>query len=248
MVRFLQRILYKFCHTCGAKRSRTVRYAYPLIFTTISLIGAAVILPDDTSYVRITSNASEVKSGEEFTIDVYAGAHVPVNAVNIELKYFEDLIEIKSINTGKSVITIWTQEPYTESGKVILSGGTYRKGFIGEHLIASIKAEAKTSGQAIFSTTGIQFFAGDGTGDQVPADDLDSESLVILVDPEAKDFTASVSVAIYTDIDGDGYVSFSDISAFMSAWSSGVAKYDFNNDNRMTFSDFAIILADSFYK
>ena len=150
MVRFLQRILYKFCHTCGAKRSRTVRYAYPLIFTTISLIGAAVILPDDASYVRITSNASEVKSGEEFTIDVYAGAHVPVNAVNIELKYFEDLIEIKSINTGKSVITIWTQEPYTESGKVILSGGTYRKGFIGEHLIASIKAEAKTSGQAIF--------------------------------------------------------------------------------------------------
>jgi hypothetical protein len=58
----------------------------------------------------------------------------------------------------------------------------------------------------------------------------------------------TVTVRIVTDIDGDGSVSLADLSRFMTAWASKTEVYDFSGDGRMTFRDFAIILADSFFK
>ena len=248
----VKRILYFFCTTCRPNKSRTVRYAFPLVVTALSFAGAALIFPENASFIRLESSVSSVSSGESFSIDVYATAHIPVNAISITLTFPTDTIAITGIDTGESVITIWTTEPSVEDGKVLLSGGTFRKGFIGEHLIATINAKALATGNAEFLAGDISLLAGDGSGTAVSVEDSGAESLVVAVDTttvgQLTTISSTASVVIYTDIDGDGKVTMSDVLDFMGAWASRDLKYDFNGDNKMNFKDFGIILSDSFYK
>ncbi|MFT5036566.1 MAG: hypothetical protein ACI9VM_000128 [Candidatus Azotimanducaceae bacterium] len=253
---YLKRLLYSVCQSCRPNKSRTVRFAFPLVFSALAFVGAAAVLTSDgSSYIRIATNNSLVDSGEFFSIDVFVSSHVPVNAVDLAVSFPEDQIEIDGIDTGESVVTIWTRDPYTENGTVFLQGGTFRKGFLGEHLIATINARAISGGTAKFSVDDIRLLAGDGQGSTVSIQDTGYESLTVYVGEEAAEsavttgtLEGALRVGIYTDIDGDGDVDIGDIRAFMSAWSTNSTKYDFNGDGKMSFIDFAIILADSFFK
>lgn len=220
---------------------------------TLALASAAVITSTQESYIKIETENSAVDENELFTIDVSVGAHVPVNAIDIGISFPKDQIEVVGIDTGESVITLWTEEPYVDNGTVILRGGTFRKGFLGEHLVAQINARARTNGSAKFSVDDVRLLAGDGRGSTVTIAETGYESLMMYVSVEGQDpanvvVEGDVKVGIYTDIDGNGTVDMSDILAFMSAWRSKDTKFDFNNDGRMTFVDFGIILADSFFK
>lgn len=254
MKKRLQRLVYYLCVLCKPHKSRTVRYAFPLAFASLVFLGASVLTSGTASYVKLSSDKTYVKSGEFFTIDVYAGAHIAANAVDIQIAYPEDQIKIEGIDTGTSVITIWTTEPYAEDGLIVLRGGTFRKGFLGEHMIAQINARAKEAGSAKFSADSVQLLAGDGRGTDITIKDTGYQSHTMYVDVTADDKTgemtieASVQIAIYTDIDGDGKVDMKDILSFMNAWRDKSTLYDFNGDGKMTFKDFGIILSDSFFK
>mgnify|MGYP001207012103 CR=1 FL=1 len=233
------------------KRRGTVRYMFPALATIIGLLGAAVITSTDVSYVRLQTNSSLVEAGKEFSVDVYAYAHVPVNAVDITIAFEPGSVEVKAVDIGQSVLTIWTEEPIIEDDKVILRGGTFRKGFLKEHMIARIDLKAKETGSQQVSVSDVMLLAGDGEGSFVETSTSTNGSVSFFVydenvDPES--ISVNVEVRVVTDIDGDGEVSLKDISAFMAAWSNGGAVYDFNNDGRMTFRDFSIILADAFFK
>lgn len=243
---WIKRIAYYFCIACKPRKSKTVRYAFSLTFIAAAALSAAALLIDTESYIRIESSEKTIESGKTFAVDVYAGAHVPVNAVNISLSYPEDQVTVSGIDVGRSVITIWAQDPYVDGDTVVLQGGTFRKGFLGEHLIATINFKALHSGRAEFSIADIDLLAGDGTGDSVSVTDLDQNSLAVYVANEDGSLEGVVDFKISTDIDGDGNVGFDDVQTFMSAWSSRVVLYDFNDDSKMNFTDFAIILANSF--
>lgn len=239
------------------KRSRTIRYTFPLVFTAVAFLGATAFFSEESSYIHISTHERSVNAGELFSIDVSAGAHVPVNTVDIRVGFPEDQIEIDGIDVGQSVITIWTVDPYVDGNEVVLQGGTFRKGFLGEHLIATINARAKESGVAKFTIDKSRFLAGDGRGTSVTITDTGYESLTMYVDVEALEgetsdgvtkLGGSVAIGIYTDINRDGGVDMNDVLSFMSAWRSEEQAYDFNQDGRMSFVDFAIILADSFFK
>jgi hypothetical protein len=243
----------------GIKKSRTVRsaFAFPLFFTVAALLGAAVIDSQNESYIRIESSQNTVKAGESFTIDVYVSAHVPVNAVDIALDFPKDQVDITGIDVGRSVITLWTEEPFVENNAVILRGGTFRKGFLGDHLIATINARAETSGLATFEVGDIVLLAGDGTGSRVEVTENSNQRTQLYIANEDGTFYASgdtvgvegaVTVRILTDIDGDGLVSVNDLSRFMTAWTKRDQIFDFSGDGRMTFRDFGIILSDTFFK
>ncbi|MDA8596747.1 hypothetical protein N9L26_00215 [Candidatus Pacebacteria bacterium] len=250
---YLKRLLYFFCSSCKPNHSRTVRYAFPLTFVAATLLGAAVLTSSNTSYIKIATNNSQVEAGEFFTIDVLVGAHVPVNAIDIAIAFPSDQIEIDGIDTGESVITIWTEDPYVENNTVVLSGGTFRRGFEGEHLVAQINARARTDGTAKFTVDDVRLLAGDGRGTTVSITDTGYESLTLDValageGDDQMTIEGTVKVGIYTDIDGNGKVDMADVLSFMKAWRTQSSTFDFNNDGRMTFVDFAIILADSFFK
>ena len=238
-------------HAVRFKRNSTVKTMFSFsILGILLLLGASAITSNNVSYVRLQADKTTIEAGQNFSLDVYAYAHVPVNAVDVTLRFESDAVEVIGVDKGQSVITLWTEEPIIEKDKVILRGGTFRKGFIGEHKIATINLTAKKSGESQFFAANVILLAGDGKGTPVSVAEADDTSVNLYVYDENTDpanIGVNISISIVTDIDGDGKVSLKDISAFMGAWSSKTHVYDFNGDGRMSFKDFSIILADVFF-
>ncbi len=233
-------------------KSLTVRYMFPVVLSLAAILGASAISSVDSSYVRLNPSKTIVMSGEQFYIEVYAYAHVPVNALDIAIQFDPNSLDIMSVDKAQSVLTIWSQEPKVQNNSITFGGGTYRRGFIGEHLIATIKVKAKSSGKTEFLIKNAQFLAGDGKGTPVllTQDPENSEKSFIIYNQneDPAKISADFGLGISADIDGDGTVTLKDISSFMAAWYSGGITYDFNNDSKMNFIDFSIILARSFFK
>lgn len=242
---WLQRILYFFCARCRPGRAKTVYYTFSAFWLLAGIAVAASVLSSSTSEVSIVSSSDRIVAGQPFKLEVFANSAVPVNAIDVTVSYPEDKVELKEIDTGLSVITIWTVEPYEDNGTVFLQGGTFRKGFLGKHLIASLDFEAKVTGSAVFELNDAVFLAGDGTGNEVAVKNKEDSVTVAVVTKNGL-LKGDVGIAILTDLDGDGLVSLGDVRAFMSGWGRQSERYDFNKDDQVNFTDFAIILADSF--
>lgn len=231
-------------------RTGSVRYMFPFVLGLTTILAASALNAVSYSYVRIAPSATTLSAGERFSIDVYAYAHVPVNAVDITVTFSPEAVEIVGVDTGRSVITLWTEDPAVKGNTIVMRGGTYQRGFRGEHLIGTVTAVAKQSGQAEFFINNLTLLAGDGRGTPVltgTPEQSRAQVLVLAPGEDAANLKATIALEIVTDIDGDGKVSLGDISAFLAAWHGRTKVYDFNNDGRMTFRDFAIILADSFF-
>lgn len=239
--------------TLGLKNSPTVRYAFSFLFVFAAIASIAAVASTKGSYIKVVSSEEVVEVGTQFTLDVFVYADAPINAVDISLLYPEDQVDILGIDKGDSVITLWTEEPFVKNGAVVLRGGTYKRGFVGEHKIATINVKAKTAGSAQFLAGTVSLLAGDGKGTNVKADTTRAKVITKVFAAGEKPaagstLEGSVGIVVVTDIDGDGEVSLRDISSFMAHWATRDQKFDFNNDGEMTFRDFSIILADYFSK
>lgn len=230
----------------SAKHYSTVRYAFPLVVVTALFASLAAVITENSSYVTIRTDSETVTKDQQFFIDVLVTAHIPVNAVDLVITYPDDKLVIDGIDTGTSVITLWTKEPYAKDGNIYLSGGTFRKGFLGEHTIARIKAHATEAGEARILIKETQLVAGDGKGSEVAVGDSENEVKIAISGSEGI-IKGEASISVISDIDGDGDVDLKDISAFMAAWFTKGSVYDFNGDGKMTFKDFSILLAESFF-
>lgn len=248
-MKYLALIWKKFTDTNQTKRLPTVKYMFPLVLGFVAVLSASVI-NSQSSYIRLNPSQTVVMKGERFSIDIYASAQVPVNALDVTIDFSSDKVQVISVDKAQSVLTIWTQEPVITEDKIYFGGGTFKKGFIGEHLIATIKVQAKFSGTTEFMVSNAQLLAGDGKGTPVAVTGIGTGSATsFYIYDQSEDPTkisAKLGVSIQADIDNDGKVTLKDISMFMTAWHSQNTSYDFNNDGRMNFIDFSIILAKSF--
>lgn len=249
-MKFIVSLFSPLLQTFRNRRRGTVRTTFSIL-SIVSLLGAAVITTDDVSYIRLESSDSIIEAGERFSVDVYAFAHVPVNAVDITIEFESNAVDVLEVDRGQSVLTIWTEDPIVSRDSVMLSGGTFRKGFLGEHKIATIDFVAKETGQSEFFADDILLLAGDGQGTAIDIAQSDDTSINLYIYDENTDpsnIGANVELVIVTDINGDGEVNLRDISSFMASWSSNDRIYDFNGDGKMTFKDFSIILSDLFFQ
>jgi len=232
------------------KNASTVKYMFPLVLGIVAILGASVI-SSEQSYIRLQPSQTTVLVGERFSINIYASAHVPVNALDITINFSSEMVKIISVDKAQSVLTIWTKEPTIANNIITMAGGTYRRGFVGEHLVATIKAEAKQNGVTEFLVSNAELLAGDGRGTAVAVSGTGSESsksfIIYNQNEDPAKITTEFGITINADIDDDGKVTLKDISAFMAAWHSQSKVYDFNNDGKMNFKDFSIILAKSFF-
>lgn len=246
---FFRRALTKVFPTLSLRNSGTVRYAFSFVFLFAAIASVAAVSSAKGSYIKIIPSTNTVEVGTQFTLAVYVYADAPVNAIDINLLYPDASIEVLGIDKGDSVVTLWTEEPYVKNGNVFLQGGTYKRGFVGEHLIATINVKAKVAGSAQFVPGEVSLLAGDGKGTNIKADTSRAKITTTIYasgEKPAGSFAGSATVVVVTDVDGDGTVSLRDISSFMANWASKSQKFDFNNDGAMTFKDFSIILADYF--
>lgn len=249
-MKFIKSLLKRITELGRAKNAPTVRPMFPLVFGLLAFLGAAVV-GSESSYIKLVPSTTAVLAGERFSIDIYANAHVPVNALDLTISYLPEAVEVLSVDKAQSVLTIWTKEPTINDRTITLSGGTFRKGFIGEHLVATIKVEAKYTGNTEFLVSNAELLAGDGLGTPVKVSGTgDASKQTFYIYDENEDpakITANLGINITADIDGDGEVTLRDVSAFMVSWSNRDKTYDFNSDGRMNFVDFSIILAKSFF-
>jgi hypothetical protein len=247
-MKFIWSIIHYLIPTTALRSTMTVRFAFPLLFAFATFLGLASIVSTSASAIELELKTTVVNKNSDFQIDVYATALVPVNAVNIAIDYSADLIEVLGIDKGQSVITLWTEDPKATNGVITLTGGTYRKGFIGKHLIATINARAKVDGKANFVVKKAELYAGDGKASAVLTK-LDNGRADIMVTSQPVQSNSgiadqkSISVYVVTDIDHDGAVSMADITTFMKNWFTRSALYDFNNDGLMTINDLSILLS-----
>jgi hypothetical protein len=228
----------------------TVKRMFPLVMGLLAFLGAAVV-GSESSYIKLVPSSTTVLAGERFSIDIYASAHVPVNALDLTISYLPEAVEVISVDKAQSVLTIWTKEPTITADTITLSGGTFRRGFIGEHLVATIKVQAKFSGNTEFLVSQAELLAGDGLGTPVKVTGTgDASKQTFYIYDENEDpakISANLGITISADIDGDGKVTLRDVSSFMASWSNKDKTYDFNKDGKMNFVDFSIILAKSFF-
>jgi hypothetical protein len=226
---------------------------FPLVALTFGIIGATY-MAGGSSYVILTPTPAYVEAGDEVQIKVEAVAHAPVNTVDIEVGFPAGTLTPLSVDTGGSVVTLWTNDPKVEGGKVTLQGGVFRKGFIGRHTIATIRAKATKEGAADVLVRNTVFLAGDGKGTPLSVDAGSNQKAAVQISARGTRatpggvLTGKVDVVAITDIDGDSDVDVSDIQSFMKAWQNGGKMFDFTGDGKMTFKDFAVLLSDSFFK
>lgn len=250
-MKFVKSVITFIFPTSVLRNSKTVHYAFSFMFFFAAILGMAAVVSTNESTIKIISSELSVERGKQFSIDVIVKATTPVNAVDIELSFPKDQVEIIGIDRGESVLTLWTADPKVENGVVYLQGGTYQRGFIGEHKIATINVKALKNGQATFIPRTIRLLAGDGKGTLVAAKADDSTYNTAIYEPgttppDPVALKATGEIFVVTDVDNDGKVTLRDISAFMASWTGGGVLYDFNNDGLMTFRDFSIILSDFF--
>lgn len=230
-------------------RAVTVRYMFPAVLGAAALLASLSLSGSESSFFQLKTDIQAVESGDLFEVTVSAFAHTPVNAVDVTINFPEDKLEVFSVDRGQSVLTIWTEDPVIDKSSVRFTGGTFRRGFIGEHEIATINFRALSTGQYTVSVGDAELVAGNGTGESVKVVAQQSDTLSLFnfndnTSPE--EIQVAISNKITTDLNADGEVTLQDISAFMGAWSNQTQIFDFNRDGKMTFRDFSIILADFF--
>ncbi len=224
----------------------------PIFLGIVAILTASAIGSSNNSYVKLSPTKTAVVENEVFSIAVYANAHVPVNALDMTIKFDPKQVMVTAVDKGQSVLTIWAQEPLISNGEVRFGGGTYKRGFVGEHLIVTLNVKALQAGSTDFFIDSAQLLAGDGKGTPVKLESSTSNTkksfIIYNQNDDPSKISANVAMIISADLDGDGLVTLKDISAFLGAWYEGDSKYDFNNDYKMNFVDFSIILARSFMK
>ncbi len=180
------------------------------------------------------------------------GLLLSANVIGSDTSYVKlDIADalVEDNDRGGSVLTIWTEDPIIEYDRIILRGGTFRRGFLGEHNIATIEFLPKQTGSTEVTLGDVLLLAGDGEGTPVPTSDSLYASADAFVYDENTDLSTvelSTTERAATDLNGNGRVDLADVSAFMGAWANRNRVFDFNGDGMMTFRDFSILLADVF--
>lgn len=218
-------------------------YSIAISITIASLAAALLSNLTNSQPSRISLSISEslVRVEQQFKVHVYVDATVPVNAVSLDITFDTDAVEVLGIDRGESVITLWTEDPQVVDNAVLLRGGTYRRGFIGRHLIATIRVKALQPDTAVFDFANVQLLSGDGTGDVLAYATQDNQQSVRVLSSDAP-LESEVTARTLAEFGANEPITMREISIFMAAWSNRDVMYDFNNDGKMNLRDFSILL------
>ncbi len=162
-----------------------------------------------------------------------------INAMEGEIVFPTDKLEVKSISTKNSIDTFWIPvNPYfsTTTNTIIFAGGLPTPGFLGiAGNILTIVFRAKAAGSVELSLINTLVLANDGLGTTITVpNQLASFSIVT---------PAIISYPI-EDINRDGKVNMSDLSILIGNWGTSRNKdVDLNADGVVNSQDLSILLS-----
>lgn len=126
-------------------------------------------MPAFGAQLNFVSPAQEIFIGRQFLVDLVLDAeNEPINAIEGKIVFPENLLELKEIRDGNSIMNFWIEYPRFDSGEILFSGiipGGYDgvKGFI-----FSIVFQVKTEGRGAVEIRDAKVLLNDGKGTSTP--------------------------------------------------------------------------------
>ena len=131
--------------------------------------------------IRIDSYKAEVKIGEQFVVAVIVHSEKQLNAIEGRLVFPEDLLSVREIRDGNSVINFWIKKPQSESlGGIVFSGITPGGFSDPNNFVFAVVFEAKGEGAAAVTLQETTALRNDGAGTKEP---LSVHNVNIVINP-----------------------------------------------------------------
>jgi len=109
--------------------------------------------------------SQEIKAGEQFSASVFLNSEQEsINAVEGKIVFPADILDLKEIRDGNSIINFWVEEPKNSGNEIIFSGiipGGYQET---NGLIFSAIFEAKKDGASVIEVKDAKILLNDGKG------------------------------------------------------------------------------------
>lgn len=109
--------------------------------------------------------------GQNFLVGIYvASPDQSINAIESEIIFSSDKLEVLSLSKSNSILNFWVEEPYfsNSEGKIKFSGVVLNPGFIGSSgKILTLNFKAKSSGFSNLKINSASVLANDGLGTNV---------------------------------------------------------------------------------
>ncbi|MFY9461709.1 MAG: cohesin domain-containing protein [Candidatus Sungiibacteriota bacterium] len=111
------------------------------------------------------AKTNEVRVGEQFEVKIFINTpEESVNAFEGKITFPSDLIKVKEIRDGNSIVNFWIDKPKAQNGAITFSGIT-PGGFQGNNgLLFSAVFETKSEGIARFEMNDAKVLRNDGIG------------------------------------------------------------------------------------
>lgn len=139
-----------------------------IFFVSLGLIFVLFsVLPITAEAAQVLWKAenSTIKTGDRFQVDIFLDAQSEsLNALKGELVWPGDILSVKEIKEGNSVMSLWIRRPQAANG-VISFSGLIPGGYIAsDGFIFSVIFEAQKAGSGSLSLRDLQVLLNDGKG------------------------------------------------------------------------------------
>ena len=95
-----------------------------LQISIIVLFCALVPLITEATVLYLEPSSAEYQQGDIFLTEVRIDTQGEyINAVEVNLEFFQDILEIKNFSKGNSILSLWAKEPSFSNGLLSFSGG-----------------------------------------------------------------------------------------------------------------------------
>ncbi len=144
------------------------RYIYTILIVLFFCVFPTAKSEGASLYLSPGSREYSVSSSFSVAVKVNSSG-TAINVVDATIVYPADILEVRSVSKGGSVLKLWTKEPTfsNSSGVVSFSGGMTAPGFSGTGTSIVINFVAKREGQAQVSFSSAAVLAADGKGTNV---------------------------------------------------------------------------------
>jgi GxxExxY protein len=136
-----------------------------IIFVAISSLFVG-IRGVQAAELNLVSQTKEISITQQFQVDVILNTEgEEINAVEGKIIFPQDILEIKNINNGNSIINFWVEKPRLNNLHEIVFSGITPGGLNSEKgLILSMIWEARKEGQGIIEIRDVRVLKNDGAG------------------------------------------------------------------------------------
>jgi len=130
----------------------------------ITCLLSLVAVPALAAEIRVDGKNQKIKTGEQFTATIFINTEESINALEGQLAFPADLLELVEIQSGNSIVSFWIDKPKVEADKISFSG-IIPGGFTGENgSILSMLFQAKKPGDGSIAIRSIKVLKNDGAG------------------------------------------------------------------------------------